>query len=250
MSEIRLIVQADDFGMCHAVNVGVLEAFRHGLVTQAMLMAPCPWYPEAAALAKQHGIPVGIHSTLTCEWDAMRWRPLTGGASLGEADGTFHRSIDAAAHAVDAADATRELLAQARRVGEAGLLPVSVDVHMGMVCEEATEVLCRRLRRPFLYPVFEPCLALDSFEVLSPRPAATKRTWLIEHLESLGPGTHFLQTHPGRAGPELAALARADSPVAPWAETYRASDLAVLVDPRVLRVVAARRIRLVSVAEL
>ena len=250
MGEIRLIVQADDFGMCHAVNAGVLEAFRRGLVTQAMLMAPCPWYPEAAALAKQHGIPVGIHSTLTSEWDAMRWRPLTGAASLSEADGTFHRSIQAAAAAVDPAEASRELFAQARRVGDAGLTPISVDVHMGMVCERATFELCRQLRLPFLYPVFEPCLQLDSFEVLSPRPSATKRTWLLEHLESLGPGTHFLQTHPGTSGPELAGLAHPDSPIAAWAEAYRVSDLAVLTDPQVLRLVAARGIRPVSVTEL
>ena len=79
---IRLIVQADDFGMCHAVNEGVVEAFLDGILTQATMMVPCPWFAEAADLAHRHGIPVGMHSTLTCEWDAMRWRPLTRGRSL------------------------------------------------------------------------------------------------------------------------------------------------------------------------
>ena len=61
-----------------------------------------------------------------------------------------------------------------------------------MVCEEATAELCRRLRRPFLYPVFDPHLSLDSFEVLSARPGECKRDWLLDYLEALPPGTRDL----------------------------------------------------------
>ena len=82
MAAKRLIVQADDFGMCHAVNQGIAQSFQSGILTQASAMAPCPWIPEAAALAKQLKIPIGAHGTLTCEWDHLRWRPLTPGASL------------------------------------------------------------------------------------------------------------------------------------------------------------------------
>ena len=112
----RLIVQADDFGMCEAIDAGVLRAFQTGIVTQAMLMPPCPWFPRAASLAKEHGIPVGMHCTLTCEWDHMRWGPLTDGASLTRADGTFHASVEEALARVDAEEARRELFAQAERM--------------------------------------------------------------------------------------------------------------------------------------
>jgi hypothetical protein len=43
----RLIVQADDFGMWHAVNLGIVETFQSGIVTQMSAMAPCPWISEA-----------------------------------------------------------------------------------------------------------------------------------------------------------------------------------------------------------
>ena len=84
MSGARLILQADDFGMCDAVNDGIVAAFRAGTLTQASVMVPCPRFEGAAALAREHAIPVGVHGTLTCEWDFLRWGPLTNGASLTE----------------------------------------------------------------------------------------------------------------------------------------------------------------------
>src|SRR5215470_15234762 len=90
--QIRLVVRGDDFGMCHAVNEGIVRAVTEGIVTTASTMAPCPWFEEAAKIAKEVGIPIGAHPTLTCEWDYFRWRPLTGGPSLAGADRTFWSS--------------------------------------------------------------------------------------------------------------------------------------------------------------
>ena len=53
-SGIELVVQGDDFGMCHAVNTGVAEAFTNGILSQASTMVACPWFDEAAALAAAH----------------------------------------------------------------------------------------------------------------------------------------------------------------------------------------------------
>jgi predicted glycoside hydrolase/deacetylase ChbG (UPF0249 family) len=70
-NRIQLAVQGDDFEMCHTVNTGTVQAFREGILTQASTMVPCPWFWEAADPAKRHRIPLGIHSTLTCEWDGL-----------------------------------------------------------------------------------------------------------------------------------------------------------------------------------
>jgi len=118
---IRLVVRGDDFGMCHAVNEGIKRAFTEGIVTTASAMAPCPWFGEAVEMARDAGIPLGAHQTLTCEWDYFRWRPLTDGPSLAGADGTLRPSVELAQQHVQHSDVVRELLAQVNRFRSAAL---------------------------------------------------------------------------------------------------------------------------------
>ncbi|MGN6679839.1 MAG: ChbG/HpnK family deacetylase, partial [Streptosporangiaceae bacterium] len=118
--QVRLVVRGDDFGMCHAVNEGIKRAFTDGIVTTSSTMAPCPWFGEAAKIAKELGIPLGAHQTLTCEWDYFRWRPLTDGPSLCGPDGTFRPSVELAQQHVEHDEVVRELLAQVERFRSAG----------------------------------------------------------------------------------------------------------------------------------
>ena len=245
----QLIVQGDDFGMCHAVNTGTVRAFTDGLLTQASVMVPCPWFPEAAELARAHGIPVGIHSTLTCEWDGLRWGPLTDGPSLVGDDGcTSHRTV-AGAMGADPSEATAELVAQTERFVAAGLRVAYYDVHMGLSQLPAYDAVSSRYGAPFLYPGVPASLPFTSIKMLSERPAEVKRTWLLGHLERIAgqPGVHLLVSHCASDDPELAAMARADSPVLAWAREYRVSDLDVLTDPEVAAAVDGLGIELVHV---
>jgi chitin disaccharide deacetylase len=246
---VQLIVQGDDFGMCHAVNTGTVRAFTEGVLTQASTMVACPWFPEAADLALEHGIPVGIHSTLTCEWDGLRWTPLTAGPSLRGDDGlTFHRTV-AGAMGADPAEATAELEAQTARFLAAGLSLTYYDVHMGMSQVPAYEAVTAGRGVPFLYPGVGASLSFASIKMLSERPAEAKKDWVLGYLERLAgrPGVHLLVSHCADDEPELAAMVRPDSPVHPWARDYRVSDLAVLTDPDVRAAVDAHGIELVTV---
>ena len=130
MSDIRLVVQGDDLGMCRAVNEGIALAATEGILTQASVMAPTPWFAEGAATVKRIALPVGLHVTLTCEWDYLRWSPLSPAPTLRGTDGTFHRTVEAAATA-DSADAVTEGHAQADRATALGLEITYVDPHMG-----------------------------------------------------------------------------------------------------------------------
>ena len=82
MSDIKLVVQGDDLGMCRSVNEGIVLAATEGILTQASVMAPTPWFAEGAAMVQRVGLPVGLHVTLTCEWDYLRWSPLSPAPSL------------------------------------------------------------------------------------------------------------------------------------------------------------------------
>ena len=58
----RLIVNADDLGYDPAINRGIVEAMRQGVVTSATLMVNLPHSAEGAAQA--HGLAVGLHLNL------------------------------------------------------------------------------------------------------------------------------------------------------------------------------------------
>ena len=75
---IRLIVQADDLGAAHGINVASIQAYTQGIVRSVNVIVPAPWTPEAVALLDQHpDLDAGVHLAITSEWSSIKWRPLT-----------------------------------------------------------------------------------------------------------------------------------------------------------------------------
>jgi chitin disaccharide deacetylase len=63
-----LIVNADDFGAGHGINLGVIEAHQNGILTSASMMVECRGSNEAAHLAAQHPtLSVGLHVVIEPE---------------------------------------------------------------------------------------------------------------------------------------------------------------------------------------
>lgn len=226
---VRLVVRGDDFGMCHAVNAGIQLAFAEGIVTTSSTMAPCPWFGEAIKIAKEAGIPLGAHQTLTCEWDYFRWRPLTDGRSLTGPDGTFRPSVELARQHVRHDEVVSELVAQVDRFRSAGVGLDYLDHHMGPTLPAAYDEVSERTGVPFLYSR-QNRGRFASVSELSPRDGAGKKEWLLSYLSQLGPGAHLLVSHPAVAASELDSLTGPDSVPYRWAAEYRLSDLAVLTD--------------------
>jgi predicted glycoside hydrolase/deacetylase ChbG (UPF0249 family) len=124
-----LIVNCDDLGMCHSANEGVYEALRDGLGTSASLMVPCPWARDAAA--RYRGEDVGVHLTLTAEFELYRWGPCTQAPSLLGGDGGFPRTVADCWDHADLDEARRELRAQVERAILWGFDVTHLDSHMG-----------------------------------------------------------------------------------------------------------------------
>lgn len=86
----RLLVRGDDMGSFHAANCAVIECYTDGIMRSTEVMTVTPWLPEAARLLNRHPrLDAGLHLTLTSEWDNVKWRPLTGCASLTDSAGFF-----------------------------------------------------------------------------------------------------------------------------------------------------------------
>jgi predicted glycoside hydrolase/deacetylase ChbG (UPF0249 family) len=126
-----LIVNCDDLGSSHAANDAIYEALRDGIATSATLMVPCPWSREAAS--RYRGEDVGVHLTLTSEWDLYRWGPITHAPSLLDGDGGFPRTIQEVWDHADLDEARRELRTQVERAILWGFDVSHLDSHMGTV---------------------------------------------------------------------------------------------------------------------
>lgn len=71
-----LIINADDFGMCRAANLAVMDLLKSGSITSSTIMAPCPWAYEACQFAKKNPqFAIGVHLTFTSEWLHTAGRP-------------------------------------------------------------------------------------------------------------------------------------------------------------------------------
>jgi chitin disaccharide deacetylase len=130
-----LIINADDFGMYHAVNAAVIRSIEEGIAGSCSLMAPCPAAPHAMSLLRRHPhISFGIHLTLVCDMPSCRWRPLAARElvpSLLDESGELFTPDHAPALLARARleDVEREFRAQVSAVADAGLTPTHLDWH-------------------------------------------------------------------------------------------------------------------------
>jgi len=154
--ERLLIVNADDFGMCHATNEGIFRLLEEGVVDSATVMMPCGWAREAVRWsAERPALNVGIHFTLTSEWEGYKWGPVGRGgdvSSLVTPAGWFPADVGTVERTADPAQVRAELIAQIEMAIASGLAPTHVDNHMGSVYGLETG-------RDFLREVFEVCAA-------------------------------------------------------------------------------------------
>ena len=73
-----LIINADDFGMCHAINEAIFRALKKGVLRSTTLMVPCPWALHAMHFLAGHPeIPFGVHLTVISDWVDYRWGPVS-----------------------------------------------------------------------------------------------------------------------------------------------------------------------------
>jgi chitin disaccharide deacetylase len=130
-----LIVNADDFGMCHAVNAAVFRSFEKDILRSTTLMVPCPWALHAMHfLSDRPEIPFGVHLTAISDWFDYRWGPVSSRdkvPSLLNEDGVFHnfKQMPGFLAQVDMDELELEFRAQIETVLAAGLQPTHLDWH-------------------------------------------------------------------------------------------------------------------------
>jgi hypothetical protein len=132
-----VILHADDVGMCQASLVAFADLVEFGLVSCGAVMVPCPWFPSVAAYCREHpGADLGVHLTLTSEWDSYRWGPISTrdpASGLLDGEGYFHRRSEQVQEEAAPEAVQIELGAQVARALAAGIDVTHLDTHMGAV---------------------------------------------------------------------------------------------------------------------
>lgn len=132
----RLVIfHIDDAGMSHASNLGAIEALEKGIANSVSVMMPCPWVPEFARyVEKNPHVDVGLHLTLTSEWDLYRWGPVAGKAAvpgLTDKEGCLHDNVPLVVQHATPDEVETEIRAQIDRAQTMGLPITHLDSHMG-----------------------------------------------------------------------------------------------------------------------
>ena len=122
----KIIINADDFGYCEAVNYGIISAHNNGIVRSTSMMANMPGVEHGVGLLKENKtLNCGVHMTLSCG------RPLLSNLkTIVDKEGFFIRRItDEIIEKMDCDEIYRELCAQIDRVKGLGIDISHLDSH-------------------------------------------------------------------------------------------------------------------------
>jgi predicted glycoside hydrolase/deacetylase ChbG (UPF0249 family) len=260
-----LILNADDLAVAHSVDIASFAALENMFITSATVMVPCPWFTEVAAYAKGHpDIDLGLHLTLTSEWQTYRWGPVSPRAlvpSLIGPDGYFYADSQAFAKHAKLDEVEIEIRAQIERANSMGLELSHLDAHMDSlyVTPELFGVMLK-VAHEFKLPVrmarniksFEPALALmgpdDPFPdaIFSPGPDVPAWGWKDYYanvLSNLQPGVTEIFVHLAHDDAETRGI-MVDHPN--WGAAWRQRELDTISSPEFRKALEENHIVLIG----
>ncbi|MDQ7027395.1 MAG: polysaccharide deacetylase family protein [Anaerolineae bacterium] len=130
-----VIFHTDDIGMWQSTVRAYTDLLDFGLISSAATMIPCGWFPAVADICRQRDdVDMGVHLTITSEWDAYRWSPISTSdptSGLIDNEGYFHRTTQTVQAQASAEVVETEIIAQIDRAKSAGIEPTHIDTHMG-----------------------------------------------------------------------------------------------------------------------
>ncbi|MFM9910100.1 MAG: polysaccharide deacetylase family protein [Chitinophagaceae bacterium] len=130
-----VILHVDDVGMSWDSNEGAIQSITNGVANSCSVMMPCSWVPGFVQFYKKHPtIDVGLHLTLTSEWNQYRWPPLSGAKNvpgLVDKEGVMWASVEDVVKHANADEVEIEIKAQVERALLMGFVPTHLDSHMG-----------------------------------------------------------------------------------------------------------------------
>ena len=256
----RLIVRGDDMGFSHSGNEALIKCSKEGIQTSIEIIVPSPWFPEAVKMLQENpNIDVGIHITLTSEWDNVKYRPVSNSPSLTDPDGYFYPFIFPNKNYPNLAlkennpkleEIEKELRAQIELAKRKIPRISHISAHMGCYhMSEEVKQLAKNLAKEYGIDIDPGDFGVKSVRYAGPKTTSEEKiTSFIRMLDDLKPGeTYLFVDHPGLDTPELRAIYHIGyEDVA--ADRQGVTD--TWTDPRVKEAIKKKGIQLISYADL
>jgi predicted glycoside hydrolase/deacetylase ChbG (UPF0249 family) len=278
VSDKVVIFHIDDIGFSHASNVASFECLDFGVASCGSVLVPAPWFLETASICKKNPkYDIGVHITLTCEYDLYRWRALSSidpKTGLLDSERSLWRTTEEAIKNITAEAAEREMRSQIEMALDNGIDITHIDSHMGTVMDPKFIMTYLRLAKEFNVVAFLPRVSKEDLIAMGLERYADIYLKMFSKIEASGaplldhiiidtmgedpdkieyyckrfaeikPGiTHFL-FHPAKISPELSAIT-------PDSASWRNLDYEAFINPKIkdcikkhdLKIIGYRTIR-------
>ncbi|WP_461041090.1 polysaccharide deacetylase family protein [Spirosoma harenae] len=256
----RLIIRGDDMGYSHAGNEALIKCFKDGIETSIEVLVPSPWFPEAVKLlAENPTVDVGIHLSLSSEWDNIKWRPVSDCPSLRDADGYFYPMIypnknypkrSVVENDWQLADVEKEFRAQLELALKKIPRISHFSGHMG--CTDMgndVKELVKKLSKEYKIDIVPRDRGVNSISYIGAHATSQEKIdSFMKMLESLEAGkTYLFVDHPGLNTPEVQAIHHIGYE---QVAIDRQGVTDTWTDPRVKALIKTKGIQLISYKDL
>lgn len=272
-----LVTHIDDIGFSHASNVASFECLDVGAATCGSIIVNGPWFREAVDYCRDKPeYDVGVHLTLTCEYDTFRWPALSTrdpSSGLLDEEGYLWKTRHEAVENVTVEAATAEMRAQIDAALDAGLDITHIDTHMGSVVHPKFLTSYLNLAGEYGVPAFFPNVTREQLDhmrmgdwaddylavledvdtgklpmldviMIDTLVAMTdKASFYRELVDTVQPGLTHLLFHPAKMGEELAAIDKR-------ASESRNADYVAFTDPSLKQYMLDAGCKLIGYREL
>ena len=268
-----VIFHIDDMGFSHSSNLAAFECLDFGVASCGSLIVPAAWFLEAAEIYRKNPkYDIGVHLTLTCEYELYRWRALSSvdpSTGLLDHERSLWRTAEEAIKNVNVKAAEVEMRAQIQTALDAGVKVTHIDSHMGTVMDPKFIPTYLKLAREFNVIPFLPRLSkeeliaiglgdqvvvyekmfekieetgmplLDHVLIDTMGDAKDKVEYYCKRFAEIKPGvTHFL-FHAAKLTPELQAIT-------PDSAKWRNLDYEAFTNPRIKECVKKYELKIIG----
>ncbi|MFX1358222.1 MAG: polysaccharide deacetylase family protein [Promethearchaeota archaeon] len=276
-SDKVVILHIDDVGFCHSSNVATFECLDFGVASCGSIIVPSPWFLETASIYKKSPkYDLGVHLTLTSEWNIYRWRPLSSidlKTGLLDSEKCLWRTeVEAIANVTPQA-AENEMRAQIQMALDNGIVISHIDTHMGTVMDPKFMPFYLKLAREYNIPAFIPNVSKEELIARGLGQYAPIYSKLLKKVEESGlplidymitetggkykdktsyycklfsklkPGLTHLLFHAAKMSPELQAIT-------PDSAVWRDQDYKAFIDPRIKECVKEYDLKIIGYKQI